>query len=577
MGMTQSWGGSWSAEGWTVRLWAPEALRVDLILAGRDYPMTAQVGGFWAATLPARPGTDYRFRVDGEAFPDPASRCQAGGVHDASRVTGPDDFPWQTDWRGRDWSGAVLYELHLGTFTGEGTLSAATEKLAELAELGFTAVELMPVGQWAGARGWGYDGVLPFALHPAYGRPDDLRRFVDRAHGLGLMVILDLVMNHFGPEGACLHRIAPAFFDRARHTPWGAAFDFAQAPVREYWIECAEYWLGSFRLDGLRLDAVHQIAGPGAGIFLRRLAQRARAVDPGRAIHLIVEDERNEPTLRETGYDAAWNDDFHHAVHCLLTGESHGYYASFARDPMDDLARALLRGHVEEGQPRPGQPRPGLTRPRGHPCAHLPTTAFVNATQTHDQIGNRARGERLLTLADPQGVRTAYALLLLSPYIPMVFMGEERGATTPFLFFADYKGELAEAVRKGRAAAFSEIAALGASAPDPLAEGSFALSHLDWRDNARARDWLDLTRRALAFRAARVVPLLASGPRLEAQVERRGAAALRAVWRFPAGTLRLGLSMGTPDPDPCPPRGARFDLGRPGIDLFALSVSVEPR
>lgn len=567
--MEQRWGGSWSDAGWTVGIWAPQADAVALILNGQSHPMTRQADGFWSVTAAARAGDTYLLRVDGQDIPDPASRLQAGDVHAPSVVMGPADHRWQTPWTGRDWAEAVIYELHLGTFTPQGTLSAAAVKLAGLADLGITAVQLMPVGQWPGDRGWGYDGVLPYALHPAYGSPDDLPRFVDHAHSLGLMVILDLVMNHFGPDGAYLHHAAPPFFDEKRHTPWGAAIDFSQAAVREYWIQCAEYWLGRYRLDGLRLDAVHQISGPGADDFMTAFARRARAVDPARAIHLIVEDERNEAFLRENGFDASWNDDFHHAVHCRLTGESDGYYASFSHDPIGDLCLALARGHIEEGQPRPGR-----DDPRGEPCGHLPPTGFVNSTQTHDQVGNRALGERLLSLADPQGVQTAFALLLVAPYIPMIFMGEERGATTPFLFFADYTGDLARAVREGRAAEFAGIASMGSKVPDPLAPDTFARSRLDWRDDAHARDWLGVTQRALAFRRDHVVPLLKSGRSRPAQVTRHGAASVAATWHFHDGVLDLRLSMGQAEPDLQPLQDAAFSLGRIGTDPFALSVST---
>lgn len=559
------WGGQWHDEGWRVALWAPQARQVALVLDGHDHAMQRDAQGNWSVMVPAVPGTPYLLRVDGHVFADPASRGQVGDVHGHSQVM-RDNFDWQADWTGRDWSEAVLYELHVGTFTPQGTLAAATERLGELAELGITAIELMPLGQFAGQRGWGYDGVLPFALHPTYGEPDDLRRLVDRAHGVGMMVILDLVMNHFGPEGAYLHRISPDFFDPARQTPWGAAIDFSQDAVRDYWCECAEHWLGAFRLDGLRLDAVHQIQGPGADVFLHEFARRVRALRPDQPLHLVVEDDRNLPDLRQNGYDASWNDDFHHAVHCLLTAEDHGYYASFARDPMADLAHALARGHVEEGQPRP--PRP---QPRGADCGHLPPTAFVNAIQTHDQIGNRACGERLLTLADPQAVRLVYALLLVAPYIPMLFMGEERGARTPFLFFADYQDDLAQAVRQGRAAEFDHDAGF-AKAPDPLDPQAFLQSRMAW-ESPDAGAWLDLTRRALRFRQGHVVPLLQSGRR-SAQVTRQGARGLVASWQFGAGMLRIAISAGIATPLPDHP--AAFALGRPGLDPFALTALVEP-
>ncbi|TBN41845.1 malto-oligosyltrehalose trehalohydrolase [Paracoccus subflavus] len=565
--MGQGWGGSWHGGDWTARIWAPDARKVGLILDDREVPMTGQPDGFWAASVPARVGSRYLFRVDGQDIPDPASRLQSGDVHSPSVVTRPRSP--RSGWQGRDWSEAAIYELHLGTFTPEGTLAAAAGRLADLAGLGITAIEIMPVGQFPGTRGWGYDGVLPFALHPAYGSPDDLHDFVDHAHSLGLMVFLDLVMNHFGPEGAYLHLGAPRFFDETRHTPWGAAIDFSQPAVREFWTQCGEYWVGEYGLDGLRLDAVHQITGPGADDFLRQFAPRIRAVDPSRPIHLIVEDERNEPHLRQAGFDAAWNDDFHHAVHVHLTGEADGYYASFADDPFADLCLALERGHVEEGQDRPG--RDG---PRGQSCGHLPPTAFVNATQTHDQVGNRALGERLLSLAHTDAVRTAYALLLVAPYVPMIFMGEERGATTPFLFCADFSGDLADAIRKGRAAEFAGIATLGAGVPDPLSPDTFARSRLDWSDTSEARDWQDLTRRALRFRSDHVVPLLKSGRSGPASVTRIGPSALQASWPFQTGTLDLWLSLGRAEPGLNAPPDTAFALGRPSQDPFALSATT---
>ncbi|WP_410216353.1 malto-oligosyltrehalose trehalohydrolase [Paracoccus sp. (in: a-proteobacteria)] len=539
--MRKFWGPDLSDGVWTLRLWAPGARDVRLLLADEPAPMNREGDGLWTATTDVPEGTLYLFDVDGQRMPDPASRLQAGSVHDASVLVAPRGAA--PGWQGRDWSEAVLYELHVGTFTPEGTFAAAAGRMRHLADLGFTAVELMPLGQWFGQRGWGYDGVLPYAPHPAYGTPDDLHRLVEAAHEAGLMVILDLVMNHFGPEGAYLHHSSPEFFNPDRHTPWGAAIDFARPAVRDYWISCAVYWLQEYGMDGLRLDAVHQISGPGADEFMALLARAVHDLSPRR--HLITEDERNIPDLREgAGYDASWNDDFHHAVHVALTGESDSYYASFAVDPVGDIALALSRGHIEEGQPREG-----LNEPRGQSCGHLPPTAFVNSTQTHDQVGNRAHGDRLLTLADPQGVAVAYALLLVAPYIPMVFMGEERGETNPFQFFADYEGELAEAVRKGRAAEFAGIAALGEAVPDPLSVETFERSRLGWREDEDAQSWLSLTREALAFRAANVVPMLKSGL-IDADVTRPEPHLVRARWLFGQGTLALSLAMGQPDPDP---------------------------
>lgn len=526
--------------GWVFRIWAPSAGAVSLRLADRSWPMRRDPDGRWQVRVPARPGQTYRLHIDGEDVPDPASRLQADGLDGPSVLS---DLTPPRPWAGRPWHEAAICQLHVGCFTPEGTFAAAAERLPGLAALGLTAIQLMPVGQFAGDRGWGYDGVQPFAPHPAYGRPEDLRQLVQTAHDCGMMVILDLVMNHFGPEGAWMHRVAPAFFDADRHTPWGAAIDFDQPAVHDYWMACAMHWLEDYGIDGLRLDAVHQMRGPGARTFLVDLAARAAQLTPAR--HLITEDERNIPDLREAGHDAALNDDFHHAVHVALTRETDGYYAPFADDPVGDLALALSRGHVLEGQDRPGGP------PRGAPCGHLPPTAFVNAIQTHDQIGNRAFGDRLLTLADPQAVRVAYGLLLAAPFIPMIFMGEERGETAPFQFFADFHGDLAQAVRQGRAAEFPDIARRGDAVPDPIDPATMKRSRLSWADDARARDWMALTRRALAFRAAHVVPLLAGGSP-ETSVTREGPGLIRALWQFPGGALALSLALGQPDPTPLP-------------------------
>jgi malto-oligosyltrehalose trehalohydrolase len=559
------WGPEFSAGVWTIRIWAPQAAQVDLLLGGITHPMGRDADGTWSATVTASPGATYKFRIDGTDMPDPASRLQSGGVSDASVLTLPERHDWQCHWTGRDWADAVIYELHIGTFTPAGTFSAAQAKLTELADLGFTAIQLMPVGQFAGNRGWGYDGVLPYAPHPAYGSPNDLKRLIDAAHRVGLMVILDLVMNHFGPEGAYIHHSSPDFFDVDRSTPWGPAIDFSQPAVRGFWTDCALHWLVEYQFDGLRLDAVHQIQGPGADGFMSDLATTVKTLFPQR--HLITEDERNIPDLRDTaGYDAAWNDDFHHAIHVALTGEADSYYASFAVDPLADLALALQNGHIEFGQPRPP-----MTTPRGAPCDHLPVTGFVNSIQTHDQIGNRAHGDRLLTLAERNAVAVAYALLLISPYIPMVFMGEERGETAPFQFFADFRGDLAEAVRKGRAAEFAGIAALGDAVPDPLSQATFDRSKLGWCDDGSAQEWLSLTRQALQFRARHVVPLIKT-PRIGVTVTRPQPHLIRAEWQFSAGTLALSLAFGQPDPDPITDASFRAGFSNGRFSLTAKAT-----
>lgn len=564
------WGARPAGPGsWTFATWAPGARHIAVELGRQPIALEKLEEGYWAGRFDAPAGSSYSILVDGSRIPDPASRLQRDDVHGPSILVDHDAYPWTVPWSGRAWHEAVIYEMHVGTFTREGTFAAAAAKLDRLAELGITALEIMPVGQWSGSRGWGYDGVLPFAPHPAYGTPDDFKAFVERAHGLGLMVLLDVVMNHFGPDGAYIHRLAPEFFTRSRHTPWGAAVDFNRQAVRSFWIDCALMWLEDYHLDGLRLDAVHQITGPGSDRFFDDLSQAVRSLDLGRPLHLVVEDERNEPWLRENGrYDASWNDDFHHAVHTALTGESQGYYVSFAVDPVGDLCLALERGHVEEGQSRPG-----LKRPRGAPSAHLPPTAFVNAIQTHDQVGNRARGERLISLADPAAVEIAFALLLISPYIPMIFMGEERGARTPFLFFADYKGELGEKVRQGRAEEFAEIAELAGNVPDPTALETFEASKLNWDDTAEARHWRKTTRACLAFRAAHTVPLVASGQK-ETQVHRTSDRALYARWSFAAGTLSLWLNFGGVGRFEKQPAAPQLTFNALETDAYALAVEA---
>ncbi|MEQ9635103.1 MAG: malto-oligosyltrehalose trehalohydrolase [Devosia marina] len=562
------WGVKRIGAQWQAGLWAPSASAVALEIGkGRSIPFLRSDNGFWEAAFTAEEGEAYCFTVDDTRYPDPASRLQVSDVHGPSRLASGVNFEWTHSWKGRPFNEYVLYELHIGTFAPTGTFRAAAEKMEELAKLGFTAIEIMPISQFSGSRGWGYDGVLPFAPHPSYGTPNDLRHLVNTAQSHGLCVILDVVMNHFGPDGAYLHAIAPEFFDPDRHTPWGAAIDFSQKAVRQFWIDCALMWLNEYRLDGLRLDAVHQIQGEGAPEFMMELGQAVRKLDLGRPLHLIVEDERNEPTLRESGlYAASWNDDFHHAVHTSLTGESQDYYVSFANDPIADLVRALERGHIEEGQLRVG-----LDTPRGSDCAHLPVTSFINSIQTHDQVGNRAQGERLLTLADENAVKTAYVLLLTAPYTPMIFMGEERGAVSPFQFFADYDGDLAEAVRQGRAEEFAGIAALGESVPDPIDPATLRRSRLDWSSSPAADDWLRLTHQVFAFRKASIFPLTAT-PRQHSAAHVVGEKALTVHWQFEAGELIIDLNFGEVGrhaPRARAPDFALFDLKR---DPYALAV-----
>jgi malto-oligosyltrehalose trehalohydrolase len=517
------------------RLWAPGARQVDLIRSGGGvdrgtYPMHARAGGWFEIVLPrVAHGTDYAFHIDRRiVVPDPASRANHGDVHGPSAFVDPLAFDWtDTAWRGRPWHEAVIYELHVGCFTPAGTFAAAIERLDALVELGVTAIDLMPVADFPGRRGWGYDGVLPFAPKSTYGSSGELKRLVVEAHRRGLMVLLDVVYNHFGPEGNYLHASAPQFFNAAVDTPWGAAINFdgpGSRTVRDFFIHNALYWLEEFHLDGLRVDAVHAMHDRGALHFADELVQAVRA-GPGRArhVHLILENDLNDAARlgRDAGRrpllaDAQWNDDVHHAAHVIASGETDGYYADYAAAPVRQLGRALAEGFAFQGDASPY--RGGEAR--GTASAHLPPLAFVNALQTHDQVGNRAFGERLATLAEAAGrdaaLRALTACVLLAPSPPMLFMGEEWAASTPFLFFCDFGGELAAAVTRGRRAEFGRFKrfadpAVRDSIPDPNALATFERSRLDWDERGRAphAGWLALHRRLLALRRDHLVPWLA--------------------------------------------------------------------
>jgi maltooligosyltrehalose trehalohydrolase len=516
-------------------VWAPSVQSMTLELNGTDQPMASDAGWF-TTTVPAKAGSLYKFRTqDGLRFPDPASRAQAGDVHDASIVVDPKAYCWRaTQWRNRPWHEAVIYELHVGALGG---FAGVRRLLPQIASLGVTAIELMPVADFPGKHNWGYDGVLPYAPDASYGTPDELRALVDNAHGLGLMVFLDVVYNHFGPDGAYIHTAAEEFFDEGVHTPWGAAIDFKRAEVADFFIDNALMWLREYRFDGLRFDAVHAISPPA---FLTQLAAAIRS-GVGRPVHLVLENEDNRASILRAsssapGYDAQWADDFHHCVHVLLTGEHEGYYQDF-QDPVAQLARVLSEGFAYQGETPPH-----YGRPRGEPSSHLPPSAFVVCLQNHDQIGNRAMGERLATLADPRALRAATALLLLCPFIPLLFMGEEWGTRTPFLFFTDHNDELAALVRDGRRKEFGHFSAFQDAAkreliPDPNAKRSFSASIPDPAEGARHgyRDTLQATRKLLDLRAAMVVPGIA-GARSEGAAA-LGNKAVRARWRLGNGAL----------------------------------------
>ena len=526
------------------RLWAPAQRRVQLALEGvAPLPMHARAGGWHELEAGAAAGARYRYLLDdGRAVPDPASRCQPQDVHGPSELVDPQAYRWRHEgWTGRPWHETVLYEVHAGLLGG---FAGVQGLLPHLAGLGATAIELMPVADFSGKRNWGYDGVLPYAPDSAYGRPDDLKALVDAAHGHRLAVFLDVVYNHFGPDGNCLQACAPQFFRADRQTPWGAAIDFRCREVREYFIHNALYWLGEFRFDGLRLDAVHAIAERD---FLEELADTVRATlgaaQPGRHVHLVLENERNDAALLGARYDAQWNDDFHNAIHVLLTGEHEGYYGAYRGRAARHLARCLGEGFAWQGEPMPDG------HARGSPSAHLPPTAFVAFLQNHDQVGNRAHGERLTRLADPAALRAATVLLLLAPHVPLLLFGEDWGCEAPFLFFADFHGALADAVREGRRREFARFAAYAdatarAAIPDPNAPATF--------DRCRAlpppggTPALSEHRALLRVRHERLMPRLPGARALGAQA--LGVAAVRARWRLGDGSvLALAANLGADD------------------------------
>ena len=513
-------GPSFERDGIRFRLWAPSQAQVDLVVEGRDAPfaMTSGQNGFFETFVEGLgAGARYRFALPGgREVPDPASRFQPDDVNGPSEAIDPGAYRWRESWEGREWDDIVLYELHLGAFSPEGTFAGAASKLAHLAELGVTAIEIMPVSDFSGRWNWGYDGAFPYAPDASYGRPEDFKSFVEAAHGKGIAVLLDVVYNHFGPEGNFLPLYAGDFFTSRHKTPWGDAIRFDGAnsrPVRDFFIENAEYWIEEFHLDGLRFDAVHAIKDDTRPDLIDELATRLRSRFH-RPIHLLLENESNDPRrlARRGGeaelYTAQWNDDIHHVLHVAATHEKSGYYAAYGRT--DLLGRALAEGFAYQGEMMPYR-----DAPRGGPSAGLPPGAFVSFIQNHDQIGNRAFGERLNVLAPPEVIRALASVYLLAPQIPMLFMGEEWGATEPFLFFCDYKGELAEAVRKGRRDEFSRFPEFAdpervAEIPDPCAEATFLASKLDW--NRVDTDHLAYYRDLLKARREHVRPLLPYDP-----------------------------------------------------------------
>jgi malto-oligosyltrehalose trehalohydrolase len=541
------------------RLWAPYAKSVSLRLEGGDpaeFAMVAEDGGWFSlVTDRGGPGARYRYVVDGSAYPDPASRRQPEGVHGPSEIVDPAAYDWSDGgWHGRRWEEIVVYELHLGTFSESGDFAGAARHLDALRELGITAIELMPIAEFPGARNWGYDGTFLYAPSSRYGLPQALKALVEACHARGLAVLLDVVYNHFGPEGNYLPAIAPPFFTERLHTPWGAAIDFGgpqSRPVRDFFIHNALYWLEEYHFDGLRFDAVHAIVDDSVPDIIDEIGETVRRRIAGREIHLVLENDRNEAhrlrrrDSRPARFTAQWDDDLHHALHVMITGEPVGYYCDYAATPARSLGRALAEGFAYQGEASPF--RGG--RPRGEPSAELPPTAFVAFLQNHDHIGNTAFGTRLAARVSEQALHAAATVIMLSPQIPLLFMGEEWASRRPFAFFCDFEPDLAEKVRDGRHREFAQFPEFRDEAareciPDPTAEATFAASRLDWAeatvpDHAR---WLARYRALIDIRRREIVPRLAGMEGFAGLYRVRGERAVEVEWRLGDGSRLVLLA-----------------------------------
>jgi len=608
--------GAWlEGDGVRFRVWSDKAQRVEVALypaGGQPIfdPLQHQADGLFTALVPGiGPGMRYRYRLHGvNLFPDPASRFQPEGVHGPSEVVDPQAFAWSDGgWRGLDRAELIIYELHVGTFTPAGTFASAIERLPYLAELGVTALELLPVADFAGQRNWGYDGVSLFAPARCYGRPNDLRRLIDAAHRLGLAVLLDVVYNHLGPDGNYLAAYCNSFFSQKNRTPWGPTPNFdgpGSAHVRHLVIENALYWIHEYHFDGLRLDATQAIADTSARHILAELAQRVRETTLGRAVVLIAEDMRNlNPLLRPAeqggwGLDGAWNDDFHHQLRRYLTGDSEGYYRDFT-GTLADLAVTVRDGWFYRGQHSVY-----WNRLRGADPAPVRPHQLVNYLQNHDQVGNRAVGDRLHHHLDLAGYRAATVLLLAAPQTPLLFMGQEWGASTPFLFFTDHHEHLGRRITEGRRAEYRAFAAFAdpkacERIPDPQSPSTFLASRLNWEETEREPHASLLRFHRALLRWRRVEPALRGGERCDCaaldehtlllrRMDREGQEVL-IVCRFrqPGTVVVAGAGwrpvLSTEDPafclDPQPigieatPSGWRLSFARPGALILCNQPS----
>ncbi|HKR26387.1 MAG TPA: malto-oligosyltrehalose trehalohydrolase [Acidobacteriaceae bacterium] len=491
------------------RVWAPKAERVRVEVNGKRYAMEAADGGWWQADVAeAGPGSEYAYFLDDEdlVLPDPRSEWQPHGVHGRSRIVDHAAFPWSdAGWQAPPLSGAVIYEVHVGTFTPEGTLDAARTKLDALRELGITHVELMPMNSFPGRQGWGYDGVDLFAPHEPYGGPEALKRFVNACHEKGLAVVLDVVYNHLGPSGNYLGKFGPYFTD-SHHTPWGAAVNLEDAgshEVRRFFCDNALFWLREYHFDGLRLDAVHAYMDRSAINFMEQIAAEIHGLqaETGRHYVVIAESDLNDPrqvTAPEAGgygMDAQWSDDFHHALVTALSGDRRGYYADFGN--LEQIAKALRDVYVYDGRYSPYR-----NRIHGKPVDGLPGWRFLGYAQNHDQVGNRARGERLSQIVSFGRAKIAAAMVMTAPFVPMIFQGEEWAASAPFLFFTNHDPELGKQVSAGRAREFARFGWKPEDIPDPQAKETYTRSQLNWNERAEGchAEMLEWYRRLIALR-----------------------------------------------------------------------------
>ena len=540
------------------RLWAPLSKSVSLKVYELEHVVPMQDAGrgwYEVEVEEALPGMRYRFVLEnGQEVPDPASRFQPEDVDGPSEIIDPRAYPWQDGgWRGRPWEEMIIYELHVGTFTEEGTFRAAMDRLDALVELGITAIELLPLGDFAGRWNWGYDGAHLFAPDSSYGRPEDLKALIEAAHARGLSVFLDVVYNHFGPKGNYMQVYTP-LMNPEHQTPWGPAVNFdaeGSSIIRDYIFANARYWLNEYRFDGLRFDAVHAIRDYGPRHMLQDLAEQIRAATDGRQIHLMVENSDNQAgwlKRRVDGapwlYDAQWSDDIHHSLHNAITGEAFWYYADF-ENRIDLVGRALAEGLAWQGEYMEHE-----GRTKGEPSAFLPATAFVSYAQNHDQAGNRPFGERLTHLVEPARARLWAAIYLLSPQIPMLFMGEEWAARQPFTFFSDVGEDLADAIREGRRAELESFPDHDREPPDPMAEATFRACKLDWndREDGEHARFLSLYRRLIALRKKELVPRLFEMTGHSGHYEIIAHRALRVTWTLGDGSVLTLIANLSADP-----------------------------